>query len=299
MPLFILELCVLFVILLSAYEMVVGNTVTGYPGFRPNLLVSRHFDIMIMHCLSIELQIMLNNSKPSKYKMRSRELMRGMKGGSSRRVVECKCLFNWQFWTCSIVNGRSESAQIPGGLQWLPTVYVPKCPVEQYVVIVGKIVRPQDGPVLHCYKDVEVQSEVSLTPEGHIRVRVNLLSPQAVAPTKVTDNAPEIQLYSPRRYRVSSNTGLGIKMDISLDLPRGIYGHVTCHPESPISAIARLESAIIKPHSKDDIVLFVYNSNGSDCVIKQGDLLASVLVLQNYVPVLDFHRQGNWKCNRT
>ena len=118
MLLLILELCVLFVILLSAYKMMMGNAVTGYPGFRPNLLVSRHFDTMIMHCLSIELQIMFNNSKPSKYKMHGRELMRGMRGGSSRRVVECKSLFNWQFWTCSIVNGRSKSAQIPGGLQW-------------------------------------------------------------------------------------------------------------------------------------------------------------------------------------
>ena len=95
MPLFMLELCVLFVILLSAYEMMMGNTVTGYPGFRPNLLVSMHFDIMIVHCLSIELQIMFDNSKPSKYKMHGKELMRGMKGGGSRRVVECKRLFNW------------------------------------------------------------------------------------------------------------------------------------------------------------------------------------------------------------
>ena len=87
------------------------------------------------------------------------------------------------------------------------------------MVIVSKIPRPQDVPVLHCYRDVEIQLEVSLSPEGHVCMRVNLLSPQAVAPTKVTDNAPEIQLYSPRRYRVSSNTGLGIKMDISLDLP--------------------------------------------------------------------------------
>ena len=181
-------------------------------------------------------------------------------------------------------------------LQWHPTVKVHRSVTEPFIPHDRIISRPKNGPMCVRLKEAGTQTDVSLTVEGHVWVRVKLLSSQAIPPTKAMDDAQVIQLYCPKRYKISSNTGIGIRTDIALELPRGIYGHVTYHPRSSLAGIARLESTVIWPRSKDNVELFVYNGSKEDCKIQRGDLLASVLVLQNFVPVLDVRCKGDKKC---
>ena len=98
-----------------------------------------------------------------------------------------------------------------------------------------------------------VQTDVSLTVDGHVWVKVKLLSSNAVPPTIDKEHAHEIQLYCPRDYTLASNTGQGVKTDISIELPCGIYGNVMGHPDSPLTGIARIENAVIKPCSRDNV----------------------------------------------
>ena len=55
-----------------------------------------------------------------------------------------------------------------------------------------------------------VQTDLSLTVEGHVWAKATLLSACAVPPQTDKEHAQEIQLYSPRGYYLGSNIGRGI-----------------------------------------------------------------------------------------
>ena len=191
------------------------------------------------------------------------------------------------------------TASVCDVMQQIPMVYKYPSLVETYTACVWRIPRPQNGPVCYYYKDVAIQTDLSLTVDGHVWVKVALLSVWAVPPTIDEKHEQEILIYSPKEYRIASNVGKGIQTDLSIELPRGVYGNITGHPDSPVAGVVRLENAIIRPCSKDNIQLFVYNSSGEECNIQRGDLLASVLLLQIFVPILDIKRYSRRECITT
>ena len=191
------------------------------------------------------------------------------------------------------------SAGVFKELRWIPTVNVCEILVEPYSTVLQCVPRPPDGPILSFSKDVGVQTEISANTEGLLRSNVRLLYPWAVPPTIGTEDKHEIFLYSPRDYMVSSNKGLGIKLDVSIELPQGVHGQIICHPDSPLAGKARIENAVIKPCSKDNIEVFVYNYCGEDCEVEREDMLGSVLLLQNYIPRLEITYYENRKCSVT
>ena len=195
--------------------------------------------------------------------------------------------------------GIKNKALIVEELQWIPTVYVGQSSAETYPTCFWRMPKPQSGPIHSFFRDAKVQTDVSMTVEGHVWVKVTLLSSYAIPPTTVKEHAHEIRLYSPRNYTLASNTGQGVKTDVSMELPRGVYGHVTGHPDLLLAGIVRLESAIIKPCSQNNVQLFVYNTSDGDYEIQKGDLLASVLLLQNFVPILDIQQYSGRKCVMT
>ena len=183
--------------------------------------------------------------------------------------------------------GTNGAASVHDVMQWIPTVYKYLSPVETYTICFWRMFRPQTGPICYYCKDAVVQTDLSLTVDGHVWAKATLLSVCAVPPMTDKEHAQEIQLYSPRGYYLGSNIGQGIRTDLSIELPQSVYGNVTGHPNSPLAGIVRLESAVIRLCSKDNIQLFVYNSSGEECNIQRGDLLASVVLLQNFVPILE------------
>ena len=140
------------------------------------------------------------------------------------------------------------------------------------------------------------QTEVSLMVDGHAWVRVTLLSKFAIEPTKKDEMSPEILLFSPHYCYIRPGSGQGIKTDIALELPMGVYGRVISHPEAPLNAQAKLEGMVIEPGSRSNVQLFVFNVGPLPCVIKKGDLLGAVIVLQSFIPRLDIRQRDGTRC---
>ena len=196
-------------------------------------------------------------------------------------------------------DGAGNTIPICDQMEWIPIVYKHPCQVETYTICFWRTSRLQNGPVCSCSKDAVVQTDLSLTVDGHVWARVTLLSSCAIPPTMDEEHTQEIHLYSPRGYNLASNVGQGIKTDLLIELPPGVYGNITGHPDSPLVGVMRLESAVIMLSSKENIQLFVYNSSGQRCEIKRGDLLASVFLLQNFIPILDIQPYNRRECVTT
>ena len=98
--------------------------------------------------------------------------------------------------------------------------------------------------------DMCVQTDLSLTPEGLVSVKITLLSGVALPPKKRSDKAPDFWLYSPNSYQIKPNSGIGIQTDVSIELPMGENGQVIPHIDAPLGAQARLENRITEPGSQ-------------------------------------------------
>lgn len=139
-------------------------------------------------------------------------------------------------------------------------------------------------------RDVAVQTDVSMDQDGHSWVRATLLTEFAIQPTKRTECSREILLFSPHYCYIRAGSGVAIKTDVSLELARGTYGQIISQPEAQLGAQAKLEAAEIEACSTTNVTLFVFNVGQMPCIIKRGDLLGAVLVLQGFVPRLDIRR---------
>ena len=136
-------------------------------------------------------------------------------------------------------------------------------------------------------RDAAVQTDVSMDQDGHSWIRVTLLSNYAIRPTKRTECSREILLFSPHYCYLRSGSGIAITTDISLELPRGVYGRIISQPEAQLGAHAKVEGAEIEACSTANVTIFVFNVGQLPCIIRRGDLLGAVLVLQGFVPCLD------------
>ena len=126
---------------------------------------------------------------------------------------------------------------------------------------------------------IEVQTDVSLTVEGHVWVKTVLLSKAAFPPCKREENSAEIILKCPETFYVRPKSGRGVKTDVSLELPPGVYGKVLSSPAARVNGWARVEDLTIDPCMKQNITIFVYNCTKDPGVIERGEVLAEVIVL--------------------
>ena len=131
---------------------------------------------------------------------------------------------------------------------------------------------------------------VSIDQDGHCWVHVMLLSDFAVQPVKRDRGAKEILLFSPHYCYIRPGSGVGVKTDVALELARGVYGQVVSCPDAQLGTQVKLEGSQIEPCSMANVTLYVFNIGQFPCVIKRGDLVEAVLVLQGFIPHLDIQR---------
>ena len=146
-------------------------------------------------------------------------------------------------------------------------------------------------------KCTSVQTDMTLAKDGHLSVRSVLLMKSAKPSRKKDDDSVEMLLYSPYTYYINPCEGQGIKTDITIELPPGIYGHVLSHQEAPLEAQAHIQGMVILPGSRKNIQLFVLNHSKTLCMINWGELLSSVIILQVFIPTLDILHQTGLQCS--
>ena len=134
---------------------------------------------------------------------------------------------------------------------------------------------------------------MSVNFEGKVLVRIVLLTGSAIPPMKRNPSDAKILLFSPNTYKIPSYTGISIKMDLSIELPPGIHADIVPDVEAPSRFKVRVENLVLLPCSRKNLEIFVYNFSANLCIIHKGELLAAMLVLQNFVPDLGvYYRNG-------
>ena len=67
-------------------------------------------------------------------------------------------------------------------------------------------------------------------------------------------------------------------------------------PTARVNAWARVEDVTIDPCTKQNVTIFVYNGTKEPCMIDRGEVLAEVIVLQGFVPILDIRYRDGSHC---
>ena len=108
-------------------------------------------------------------------------------------------------------------------------------------------------------------------------LKVKLLSPEAILPTRGSEHAAGLDLYSTIETMVQPGDSVLVKRGIALELPPGSYGRIA--PRSSL-AIRGIETGagVIDRDFRGEVKVLLRNHSDVDLRIYKGDRIAQVVI---------------------
>jgi dUTP pyrophosphatase len=115
-------------------------------------------------------------------------------------------------------------------------------------------------------------------------LRVSLLSDLATLPTRGSDFAAGLDLYTPREVVVSAHDRVLVPLDIAIQLPKHTFGHVLPRSGLAVKKGIHVGAGVIDEDYRGNVGVLLFNLSNETVTFSKGDRIAQ-LVVKPYVPV--------------
>lgn len=112
-------------------------------------------------------------------------------------------------------------------------------------------------------------------------VQVNILSQNALCPSRNSLNSAGYDLYSCSRVEIPPQARVHIPTGISLKMPKGIYGQIVSRTSLAIHAVDVI-NGVINPDHKEEIKVLIVNNSAENHIINRGEKIASIIFMKYY-----------------
>jgi dUTP pyrophosphatase len=110
---------------------------------------------------------------------------------------------------------------------------------------------------------------------------VTLLSNSAILPKRGFELAAGLDLYSPVSGIIEPFQRLLIPLDISIELPKGTFGHILPRSGLALKNGIHVGAGVIDEDYRGNVGVLLFNLGNTPFVFKQGDRIAQ-LVIKSY-----------------
>lgn len=115
-------------------------------------------------------------------------------------------------------------------------------------------------------------------------LRVSLLSELATLPTRGSDFAAGLDLYTPRDFVIPAHERLLVPLDIAIQLPKNTFGHVLPRSGLAVKKAIHVGAGVIDEDYRGNVGVLLFNLSNETVTFSKGDRIAQ-LVVKPYVSV--------------
>lgn len=112
-------------------------------------------------------------------------------------------------------------------------------------------------------------------------LRVRRLSDQAFIPKRGTPYAAGLDLFSPVDTEVSPGSRVLVKLDISIELENGTFGHILPRSGLSLKNGIHIGAGVIDSDYRGNLGVLLFNLSNETFVVNKGDRIAQ-LVIKRY-----------------
>jgi len=109
-------------------------------------------------------------------------------------------------------------------------------------------------------------------------LRVRRLSDQAFLPKRGTQYAAGIDLLSPIDAEVLPGSRLLVKLDISIELDNGTFGHILPRSSLSLKNGIHIGAGVIDSDYRGNVGVLLFNLSSDTFVVNRGDRIAQLVV---------------------
>jgi dUTP pyrophosphatase len=114
---------------------------------------------------------------------------------------------------------------------------------------------------------------------------VQKLSDSALLPTRGSEKSAGLDLYSPVSGVIQPRQRLLVPLDISIQLPKGTYGHVLPRSGLAVKNGIHVGAGVIDQDYRGNVGVLLFNISDTEFSFKAGDRIAQ-LVIKSYEHVI-------------
>lgn len=125
-------------------------------------------------------------------------------------------------------------------------------------------------------------------------IKVKRLSSESYLPTRGSEEAAGLDLYSPSSYTIPPMSRSLIKLDISIVLENGTFGHILPRSGLALKHGIHVGAGVVDSDYRGNVGVLLFNLSDTPFEIKKGDRIAQ-LVVKKYekVEVVDIGDNGD------
>ena len=115
-------------------------------------------------------------------------------------------------------------------------------------------------------------------------LRVSLLSELATLPTRGSDFAAGLDLYTPRDVVIPAGERVLVPLDIAIQLPKHTFGHVLPRSGLAVKKGIHIGAGVIDEDYRGNVGVLLFNLSNETVTCSKGDRIAQ-LVVKPYIGV--------------